>query len=56
MPFIRQESLFSIQELYDLESTQRFAAIFSTIDIDPILAVVEKKSRFVDQLSLTMQR
>lgn len=46
MPIIRQESLFSIQELYDLEPTQRFEAIFSTIDIDPILAVVAKKSRF----------
>ncbi|GBF12650.1 IS1182 family transposase [Tepidibacillus sp. HK-1] len=46
MPIIRQESLFNIQELYDLEPTQRFEAIFSTIDIDPILAVVAKKSRF----------
>ena len=44
MPIIRQESLFDIQELYDLEPTQRFEAIFSTIDIDPILAVVMKKS------------
>lgn len=44
MPIIRQESLFDIQELYDLEPTQRFEAIFSTIDIDPIFAVVTKKS------------
>jgi transposase len=46
MPIIRQESLFDIQDLYDLEPTQRFEAIFSTIDIDPILSVVTKKSRF----------
>ncbi|WP_077617154.1 transposase [Bacillus sinesaloumensis] len=46
MTIIRQGSLFDIQELYDLEPTQRFEAIFSTIDIDPIFAVVTKKSRF----------
>lgn len=46
MPIIRQESLFSIQDLYDLEPTQRFEAIFSSVDIEPILAVVSKKSRF----------
>lgn len=45
MPIIRQESLFDIQDLYDLEPTQRFEAVFSTIDIDPIFAVVTKKSR-----------
>jgi transposase len=46
MPIIRQGSLFDIQELYDLEPTQRFEAIFFAIDIDPIFAVVTKKSRF----------
>lgn len=46
MTIIRQGSLFDLQELYDLEPTQRFVAIFSTIDIDPIFAVVTKKSRF----------
>lgn len=46
MPIIRQESLFDIQDLYDLEPTQRFEAIFSTIDIEPILTLVSKKSRF----------
>lgn len=46
MPIIRQGSLFDLQELYDLEPTQRFAAVFSAIDIDPILAVLRKKSRF----------
>ncbi|MTT31394.1 IS1182 family transposase [Terrilactibacillus sp. BCM23-1] len=46
MTIIRQGSLFDLQELYDLEPTQRFEAIFSTIDIDPIFALVTKKSRF----------
>jgi transposase len=46
MTIIRQGSLFGLQELYDLEPTQRFEAIFSAIDIDPIFAVVTKKSRF----------
>jgi transposase len=46
MTIIRQGSLFDLQKLYDLEPTQRFEAIFSTIDIDSIFAVVTKKSRF----------
>ncbi len=46
MPIIRQGSLFGLQELYDLEPTHRFEAIFSTIDMEPIFAVVTKKSRF----------
>jgi transposase len=46
MPIIRQESLFDLQDLYDLEPTQRFEAIFSAVDIEPILTVVVKKSRF----------
>lgn len=43
---IRQESLFDLQELFDLEPTQRFEAVFSAIDIGQIFAVVTKKSRF----------
>ena len=46
MTIIRQGSLFDIQDLYDLEPTQRFEAIFSTMDIDPILARVTKKSLY----------
>ncbi|MFC0477109.1 transposase [Robertmurraya beringensis] len=46
MTIIRQGSLFDIQELYNLEPTHRFEAIFSAIDIEPIFAVVTKKSRF----------
>ncbi|MDP7980796.1 transposase [Bacillus sp. WLY-B-L8] len=44
MPIIRQGSLFGIQDLYDLEPTRRFEAIFSTLTIEPILAVVSKRS------------
>ena len=44
MPIIRQGSLFSIQDLYDLEPTQRYEAIFSTIDMDSAVLVVSKKS------------
>ncbi len=46
MPIIQQGSLFDLQELYDLEPTRRFEAVFSTIDINPILAVLRKQSRF----------
>jgi transposase len=45
MPIIRQESLFDMQVLYDLEPTHRFNSILSGIDIHPILNVVMKKSR-----------
>jgi transposase len=44
MPIIRQGSLFSIQELYDLEPPQRFEAIFSSINIDRILFSLSKKT------------
>lgn len=46
MTIIRQGSLFGLQELYNLEPTHRFEAVFSAIDIEPIFAVVTKKSRF----------
>ncbi|GAA0370624.1 IS1182 family transposase [Bacillus horti] len=44
MSIIRQGSLFSLEELFDLEPTHRFEGVFSAIDIYPILAVVSKKS------------
>ncbi|GAA0358770.1 IS1182 family transposase [Bacillus horti] len=44
MSIIRQGSLFSLEELYDLEPTHRFEEVFSTVDIYPILVVVSKKS------------
>jgi transposase len=46
MPIIRQDSLFDMQILYDLEPTHRFNAVLSGIDIYPILDVVMKKSRY----------
>jgi transposase len=46
MPIIRQVKLFDIQDLYDLKPNQRFESIFSAVDIEPIFAVVTKKSRF----------
>ncbi|MDQ0258018.1 transposase, partial [Evansella vedderi] len=44
MSIVRQESLFSMQILFDLEPTQRYDEIFSAIDINPILIIVAKKS------------
>jgi transposase len=44
MSIIRQGSLFGIQDLFDLEPTQRFEAIFSTIDLDFAVSAVPKKS------------
>ncbi len=52
MPIIRQGSLFGLQELFDLEPTHRFDAIFSTIDLDPIVAVLSKKSRYGPPIQL----
>ena len=46
MTIIRQTSLFSIQELYDMEPTQKYDAIISAIDLDAIHYEVSKKSRF----------
>jgi transposase len=44
MPIIRQENLFGIQELFDLEPTQRFEAFFSAKNIDSAVFAVSKKS------------
>jgi transposase len=44
MTIIRQQSLFGIQELYDMEPTQKYEAIISAIDLDGIYAKVNKKS------------
>ena len=45
MTIIRQPSLFSIQELYDMEPTQKYDAIFSAIDMDAIYYEISKKTR-----------
>lgn len=46
MTIIRQGSLFDLQDLYELEPTDRFDAVFQTIEIDPILAIVSKKALY----------
>jgi len=46
MPIIRQGSLFDLQDLFDLEPTQRYEAVISAIDLDLIFQEVNKKSRF----------
>jgi transposase len=43
MTIIRQMSLFGIQELYDMEPTQKYEAIISAIDLDAIYHAVTKK-------------
>ena len=46
MSIVRQESLFSMQNLFDLEPTQRYDEIFAALDINPILTIIAKKSHF----------
>ncbi|GED17495.1 Transposase [Aneurinibacillus migulanus] len=43
MSSIRQGHLFSLQDLLDLEPTQRYTAIFEGINITPLLTIVSKK-------------
>lgn len=45
MTIIRQPSLFGIQELYDMEPTQKYDAIISAINLHKIYHEVAKKSR-----------
>ncbi|MBB5174426.1 transposase [Texcoconibacillus texcoconensis] len=52
MSIVRQESLFSIEVLYELEPTQRYDEVFSSINIAPMVNVVAKKSRFGRPVSL----
>lgn len=44
MSIFRQGSLFDLQELFDLEPTHRFEAVFSTIDVPSIVHQIWKKS------------
>jgi len=43
MAIIRQPSLFSIQELYDMEPTQKYDAIISAINIDMTVMILNMK-------------
>lgn len=44
MTIIRQQSLFGIQELYDMEPTQQYQEIISALDLDAIFFAINKKS------------
>ncbi len=55
MPYIRHESLFSLQELYEMEQKDRFRAIFSALNITPILRVVSKRSRYGPPVEVNYQ-
>jgi len=52
MPIIRQDSLFDMQILFDLEPPQRFNSILSGVDIHRISDVVMKKYRLGPKQSL----
>lgn len=41
---IRQESLFSLEQLLEMSPNEKYAWIFETVDITPILHVLNKKS------------
>ena len=44
MTIVKQISLFDIHQLLEMESSHRFDAIFSTIDIQPIFQLFSKKT------------
>lgn len=44
MSIIRQGSIFSIQELFDLEPSKRFDAVFNSLNLGPLLMIVSKQS------------
>lgn len=44
MTIIRQQSLFGIQELYEMEPTQQYEEIMSALDLDAIFFAINKKS------------
>lgn len=44
MTIVKQISLFDIHELFEMESSHRFDAIFSTFDVQPIFQLFSKKT------------
>ncbi|MBB4823673.1 transposase, partial [Sporosarcina luteola] len=44
MTIIRQQSLFSIEELYEMEPTQKYEEIMDAIDLDILFYEINKKS------------
>jgi len=55
MTIIRQPSLFSIQELYDMESIQKYDVIISAINMDAIYNEINKNPDWVHLQSLITQ-
>lgn len=45
MTIIRQQSLFGIQELYEMEPTQRYESIIFAVDLDSIYLEINKQLR-----------
>ncbi len=45
MSIIRQQSLFDMHELYEMEPTHHFEAVFSTLNLNPIWALLEKPNK-----------
>ena len=45
MSYLRQESLFTLQELFEMDQKDRFELIFATIDITPALVLLRKSTR-----------
>ncbi|WP_156889885.1 hypothetical protein [Planococcus lenghuensis] len=46
MPIIRQDNLFDMQELFEIAPTHRFNAIFSTLELGPLLRIFDKSRSF----------
>lgn len=45
MAIIRQDCLFDMQELFEMEPTHRFNSIFSTLELTPLMIIFDKKTR-----------
>ncbi|NGP46964.1 transposase, partial [Bacillaceae bacterium SIJ1] len=45
MTIIRQLSLFDMHELYEMESTHHFEAVFSAIDLTPFWSLFDKPKK-----------
>ena len=45
MSIIRQQSLFDMDELYEMESTHHFEAVFSTVNLNPIWTLFDKPKK-----------
>ena len=45
MSIIRQQSLFDMHELYKMEPTHHFEAVFSTVNLNPIWNLLDKPKK-----------